>query len=511
MKMGKFNLQNTISRGNLYLTSKEGKLKQILLVVFIILNLSSHSSPNANKHAAEFLDDFGFYTGKNKNIRLAVKEISNLIDDVEKIPFKNVNSKFGKYGHRNFGHWGFSSDIPFNKNEYLKELLSEGVTRKEIIQAWKIRTNEMTDIVVKYTGITNRKQARALAGLIYDHHLLKDYSDKLTQPLQNINHLEKDIIKNFEKLFKKNSPITMKFKEEISKIPKNIPATEKSKLITKIIKKSEVAKYLDDIYSKEFKDNKIRTLNRNTEHLLQKGKAMKVKNIKAKVAGKAALMAGMVSGGLNTWKVVNGEMELQEAVYKTVEDTSIVFTSTYVSEAFIEKIGSKYAMTSIVKEGVPLSAKTLGAGVNYGIATFIFDETRTIWDFTKGEISDEEFYKATGVNAMRGFGSGTAAYAAALMGASPGGPIVIAVSFGGYVLVNTAISEYEKLDRNNYLYVEDVLGHLPLRVQRQKNIFDLEDHYEGKKTIFDLEDHYKDKKTIFDLEDHYEGKKTIFD
>ncbi|BBE30064.1 hypothetical protein OSSY52_02050 [Tepiditoga spiralis] len=474
-------------------------MKKIFVMIFLILSLSFFSLPSASEHAKAGLEDFGFYTGKNKNIRLTFTEISNLIDNINSNPFKDISTKFGKFGHRNFGHWGFSGSIPFNKNEYLKELIKNGVSKEKIVLEWKKITDKMTNIVMEKTGVTDKKLAKSLAGLIYDHHILKDYEDKIIEPLSDINNLKKDILKNFETLFGKNSNLTTDFRKYLKDIPKNLSEKEQSILITKFIKKVNLGSSLEDIFSKEFQEKNIKVYTNLKKMMNSSNKINKYLNIKT--AAKGALLSGIISGLFHSYKVYKNEEEIDEALKNVIKDSSKTGISLYTSEAIMQKIGKKYALTAAT-----------GAALNYGIATFVFNEVNTVYDFfIDKSINSEEFLKENGENILKSSFSGLFSYCAVILGATPTGFTVIAVAIAGDLIINKAIETYKRLDKKNYFFMEDIIGNLPLSVQRRRTIFDLEDHYKNKKTIFDLEDHYKDKKTIFDLEDHYKDKKTIFD
>ena len=72
--------------------------------------------------------------------------------------------------------------------------------------------------------------------------------------------------------------------------------------------------------------------------------------------------------------------------------------------------------------------------------------------------------------------SGGFAYATVLIAkTSAGNPFVIAVSIAGYLVASKAIEVYKKMDERNYFFAEDVLGILPLSMQRGITAFNLDE------------------------------------
>ena len=200
----------------------------------------------------------------------------------------------------------------------------------------------------------------------------------------------------------------------------------------------------------------------------------KVNSVKLKTSLKAGAVTALFSGLSHTWKVCHGEEEGSEAIGLIVRDTGLSITSIYIAEGIIQRFGSgKYAITAIVKEGTSQSVKQIGAMFNYGLATFIFDESFHIYSYITGNITPDQFFKETGNSVVKAAASGTAAYCAVAIGASPGGPIVIAVSIGVYIAVSKTLNIYENYDENQHFYVSDYLGKLPLELLRRPTTWNL--------------------------------------
>ncbi|MDR1907363.1 MAG: hypothetical protein LBQ43_00690 [Holosporales bacterium] len=129
---------------------------------------------------------------------------------------------WGRYGHRLLFHWGFNrnpAEHPQLKqqfeeclDEHIKKELNRGELNSENIENyrrkqekkfWKIlrdlqkeRNKKLINAVVKTTGIpTTRGYAGAVATIIYDAHLLGDYSTINTLALPKIGLIEQDLEK----------------------------------------------------------------------------------------------------------------------------------------------------------------------------------------------------------------------------------------------------------------------------------------------------------------------------
>lgn len=229
------------------------------------------------------------------------------------------------------------------------------------------------------------------------------------------------------------------------------------------------------------KDN----LRKKSEQIIAKGEGLYAANkLKAfyehipqdvRISIKAGTIAALFSGLGNTWNVFQGDKEIDDAAMETLGTGVHAGTSLYVTNALIQRIGSgKYALTAIVdasgKElmpGIPPSVATTSAFLNYGVATFIFDQTKSVFFFAKGDIDANKFMIETGKNILTSSGSGVASMCAVALGCNPAGFTVMAVSIGGYLAVNQTISYAEKLNKRNYLFIDDVLGHLPLEMQNR--------------------------------------------
>jgi hypothetical protein len=422
---------------------------------------------------------------EGKNIEELYRNISKIIDT----PVKGLPGN-----HRYFGHWGFEGDIPFNQyplKSILEKLPAEQKASmiNKITKEWHSRVQNINVFAESLTGLPKR-QAKALAGLIYNTHLLGDWvpGNKIVEPLLNVVDIQKDIIKNLHRLFGNNSEFVRRVAEEIRSIPTNISNQEYADEVLKILKRNSIGKKLFETYAKLLENFSIKynpsgwrsgkatgaSLARATSATHANMKARKLKVPGLKTAANAAVLAGIFSTIVHSWKVCEDEESASQALEGVCKDTALAAGSFYVAEGLIQNLGGgKYAISAIVKEGSAQSVKQIGAMVNYGLATFIFDETTHVYNYVSGDMTSEQFFNESSKSVIKSTASGTAAYCAVLIGASPGGPVIMAVSIGTYMVVAKAINIYEKYDENQHFHLSDYLGKLPIEAQRRPSPWNL--------------------------------------
>ena len=202
---------------------------------------------------------------------------------------------------------------------------------------------------------------------------------------------------------------------------------------------------------------------------------------KMRISAKAGATAALFSAVPNMWAVAQGDMAIEDAVVSIAGDGIQAGVSQYVTLGMIQYLGEeKYALTAIVDAstrelayGVSLRQAAAATFLNYGVATFIFDETRNVYFLCSGSMGADQFLAETAKSGARATGAGAASVCAVLLGANPAGFTVMAVSIGGYVMVSTAIDYADAVDSKNYVFIEDVLGDLPLEMQRRYTPSDL--------------------------------------
>lgn len=177
------------------------------LLVYLILLASFGTichSKSCDGHITDWYDLFGIDKNVSKDLKpLLFKPFCNQIDVVWPTPFyRKLRHDFpdfntGRDGHRLLFHWGFSTD-PCNSNRIKDKMTGMRLSseRKDefcdrLRQEQGRRNRIMLNAVRMCTGLP-RKQSVALATLIYNTHILVDYSNIVTSPLADLALIHKD-------------------------------------------------------------------------------------------------------------------------------------------------------------------------------------------------------------------------------------------------------------------------------------------------------------------------------
>jgi hypothetical protein len=482
---------------------------RILTIIFLLTLIGSQSaySFSLNGHSEDIIQtlsiDFSTKEGKE-----CLKTINSYIIDDFKGFRTNLLSQnptlnqisyskgglFQGYSHRILFHWGAGGKIFFGSpplKDYFDQLKNIGVPdweinnyKNSIQKEWHIRRIKMIKSVetfLKFSGVNSgaaKALSKPLATLVYDIHLLGDYQGRHLKGLQPIQRLNKDIIKvlnlkvfnhgrNFDNIINLLNRVDMSQPQLAAAQIKEILRTHLPEAL-----ESALGKTLGKVLVRaSIISGNIAKLNHKYSNLTRR-----IKNRNIKTATNVAVFTAGVSSVFNAYKLYKNDIGIKDAFLNTAEETGISFGSMYTSEAIIQNIGNgKYAITAIMDKSASSITKAVGAGLNFGVATFIFDETRSVVNFVKGDMNLDEFVAESGENAAKGVVTGSACYCAVLLGATPGGIVVIGVSIGAYILTNKAIAVFKQYQQDDYLFIEDVYAFLPLEVQRRKTIWNFKE------------------------------------
>jgi len=386
--------------------------------------------------------------------------------------------------HRIYFHWGFSESIP---REYLNAAidaalkknsnLSRAEVQRLIIAEWQRRLNDVINLAEKVTGLP-RTQAKGVAGILYYVHLLGDYSTRNPQGLRTLDFVINDLEKNLNRIFTNNSDTARALSAALrAAYDKSLSSQENAARLLAVLK-TELAKALKEkrgalgtMQMAQYTMLKCSlvllsspTMNTMAQKCLVLNKRFdeifgQNKNLKTAVgAGLVAMAFSTVGHG---FRVLNGDEELGQAVLGVTKDTSLTGTATFISTGIMAKIEDKWVIVA--------KCPKLQAGIGGGVAVFIFDETHTISQFIMTDMTAEQFLLETGKNTSTALAAGTAAYCAVMLGAGPVGPVVFAVTIGAEVIVNQAWTQYEQQQERKYLFMEDLIGRMPLEVLNRRS------------------------------------------
>ena len=232
---------------------KHLRIINIILLLFI-LNVLLVSPANALINADEHRRVWNICLGINDkpsvaNTKSCFDEFSKAIDNVEKLQ-KELKKKYDiTFKHRLLMHWGFNLNDPYRHGplrEHIKKKL-EGVENREareeaIFDRIKNHWVKKSRALIRKTERTFSLsiKSNSLATIIYDIHIIADYTDEDIDPLPDLKFLvEKDLIRHgIQKLF--NGTIQKNASNETIK---------KIKLILR--KPSSTVLYLKNNYSED--------------------------------------------------------------------------------------------------------------------------------------------------------------------------------------------------------------------------------------------------------------------
>ena len=388
----------------------------LILSLFVALPLFAHK--NWQLHYRDFSCVFNGY-GDAQFEELS-RIISSGIDDGLK---KEFEAKIGSVpgNHRILGHgWRLNDSIPRDVLNTLSEKYPG--REKDIIGIWQKFAGQIQNDSIRLTGLP-KPQANALAAMLYDIHLLGDLEPDNSLIKLVLPHEE--IVKNIEKdaatLFKNNP----KYAEIIKRRLNNVLRTTKGKneqLIAQALMddlyRMRIGDMLHDTWGKTLKtqysiDRVIRANEKMSHRLLQRVPGATAANVKA---------------------------------------NNIPLKKSRFSQP--SKKGVCLRPGVLTADGRLLVA--IGEGAEAGILVFALEGGMAVYEYWQGTIFKPEFQEKMVDAAIKGTAVGTAMGVAVLLGATPGGWVVFAVSAGVYIVSDIAITIWREHQAKSFLKIEDL-------------------------------------------------------
>ncbi len=245
----------------------------VLAVMFLFAIMASYCYAMAKpEHSRLWNETFGIVDNNSRrNIQRLWDTAQEVIDSYTE-DYRDIRKNFdwftwGSYGHRLLFHWGFNADpkrysqlmrqvhtcLKNNKNAHEEEKKFFAYITKEIQSR---RNRKLINAVITTTGIpSSRGYANALATIIYDVHLLGDYSTTNTSALPPIADIENDLIeRGFKRLIsgggntKRLEEIEREFTSAV-RLGRGRINSRRAQLLLEAIKK-----YLPQILNERFHD-----------------------------------------------------------------------------------------------------------------------------------------------------------------------------------------------------------------------------------------------------------------
>jgi len=335
------------------------------------------------------------------------------------------------------------------------------IYRKKLDSRHQVENKSSLKITGEY-----KVNLKSLPASGYEKTVYKEYFASIQTELENKGVTRKDAIKitkNLQNAYRNNTISNSKeehrFLKQEYKSVESFKHIEEQARLAKLIKNSKnLSKQSKLIIKQKLTDLRYR-VNQKNNFLPPK----------IRQAANAAAIATLFSTTAHGWQVYQGEESLLEAAQAIGRDTGLAATSMIVSDAILQKVNGKLVITAHLPSQ---QAKLMG--VKMGIATFVFDETMQMYALAQGEISQQEFLASTGKSVVKSGLSGIASYGTVLLGATPGGLVMMGVGIGAYVVVNTTMEYIGQLNNAQYLTLADVLGHLPSEILNRVTLLEPE-------------------------------------
>ncbi len=194
------------------------RLRFMLSLILVFLACTVASAKSGQEHVQQWNDVFGVRDSTSRiNIQPLWKVAQDVIDGVGE-DYRDLQNRFtwfkwGSLGHRLLFHWGFNAN-PQNYAPLVRQvrlcLKGNPDARNQERQFFAYltrniqapRNQKLINAVTSVTGIpTARGYANAVATILYDVHLLGDYTTTNTSALPKIDDIESDLVgKGFNRL-----------------------------------------------------------------------------------------------------------------------------------------------------------------------------------------------------------------------------------------------------------------------------------------------------------------------
>lgn len=184
----------------------------ISCVLVVLACISAYAMAGAG-HSRLWNEVFGIYENASREKIQPLWDAAQEVIDNYEADYRELRKNFGwftwgSYGHRLLFHWGFNTD-PKNYEPLVKQVrncLKGNINAKEQEQKFFAyltrniqarRNRKLINAITNTTGIpTARGYANAIATILYDVHLLGDYSTVNTSSLPSIDSIERDLVSN---------------------------------------------------------------------------------------------------------------------------------------------------------------------------------------------------------------------------------------------------------------------------------------------------------------------------
>ena len=359
--------------------------------------------------------------------------------------------------HRVLGHgWSLNADIPESTLDYIENTFKEkGLpwTRQDVKDLHKLWANNIIEEIKVKTKLPHQK-ASSFASLLQNIHLLGDVEpgNTLVDYVLGPEDIQKNIDKDLAELLGKDNPTYKEISKQLKAAVKNAKAG--SKVLAKEVSQKLAQDMLNILYQADIGPALRQTLGKTlgfefTEQALQKAGSATARRLaqQAVKAGEEAVVrkseqkltqAAFGKGTAYGRKVAEVSLKAAEAGGKSVAASSVV-----TAVGVIGKDGSIWipALQNAAWEGGAVLA------IDAGVACY---------QYCTGSINQPEFRRKLQDAAIKGVSVGGCSAVAVVLGATPGGWVVLGVGFGAYVVTDIALTNIHKVHDSKYLTIDDL-------------------------------------------------------
>ena len=378
---------------------------------------------------------------------------------------------------------------------------------------WAKIKKEAVDSIAQQTGLPN-KAAGAFTGVLYDVHLLHDYTGEFGEAILKSEKICDDIVKNLHTLFGNNSDFVKELEKQLRQITanpnlnniqkaremlnvlENVKLGEKmyatygrflSEKGIKLVYSKTGQKMLEtvgdgiiDQFSQKLIQDYLKTLNipkeeakKATEKIIKQRKVILTEFEKK---GKKAYRFQLVFQRNPAERAASKYAKeiIKQSGGKINEAEFIKLLEDSLRESHQKRLIAKNITEDQIKEAArkagswaKLNPKTLG--LQTGIVTLIFSEGMTVFQFSETDMSEEEFIKETLKNTGEASLSAMIMTCSIYLGANPftwpHGLIIAGIEFGTIAIYNFAFTNIQQYLDSQIFTLDDFLGDLPPEIR----------------------------------------------
>lgn len=359
--------------------------------------------------------------------------------------------------HRLLGHgWSLNAEVPKKTLDFLEQKFIENgkpYRRQDVIKLYREWAKSVIDETAKVTNLPRRK-ASALASLLQNIHLLGDVEpgNTLIEYILSPEEIQKNLDKDLAELLGKDNPTYKRTSRQLKAAVRNAKAGARTltqeasqklaqDMLQNVLRESGIGPAMEKRLGKtlgfEFTGHALHEAEEATARSLA-NQAVKAGEEAVVRKGEEKLVRGAFGKGTAYGrKVAEASMKAASAGGKTVAVSSVVTVAGVV-----------------IKDGVWIPALQTAAWE--GGAVFVIDAGIACYQYCSGSINTPEFNRKIQDAAIKGVSVGGASAVAVVLGATPGGWVVLGVGFGAYVVTDMALTYIHKLHDSKYLTIDDL-------------------------------------------------------